>query len=63
MAAAARTKSTTSFSLFMEAYGFEVEEEVSTMATQYWEEGVWTGKWSHELDEAWIRAGSKHGNR
>ena len=29
--------------LFMEAYGLEVEEELSTMATQYWAEGVWTG--------------------
>ena len=41
---------------FMEAYGLEVEVELSTMATQYWAEGVWTGKWSHEqkrsLDEA-----------
>ena len=27
----------------MEAYGFEVEEELSTMATQCWAEGVWTG--------------------
>ena len=34
MAAAAGKKSTTSLSLFMEAYGFEVEEELSTMATQ-----------------------------
>ena len=25
------------------------------MATQYWAEGVWTGKWSHELKEAWMR--------
>ena len=52
MAAAAGKKSTTSLSLFMEAHGFEVEEELSTMATQYWAEGVWTGKWSHELKEA-----------
>ena len=37
-----------SLSLFMEAYGFEVEEELSTMATQYWAEGVWTGTWRHE---------------
>ena len=55
MAAAAGKKSTTSLSLFMEAYGIEVEEELSTMATQYWAEGVWTGKWSHELKEAWMR--------
>ena len=34
MAAATGKKSTTSLSLFMEAYGFEVEEEFSTWATQ-----------------------------
>ena len=55
MAAAAAKKSTTSLSLFTEAYGLEVEEELSTMATQYWAEGVWTGKWSHEQKEAWMR--------
>ena len=45
-------KSTTSLSLFAEACGFEVEEELSTMATQYWAEGVWTGKWPVEQREA-----------
>ena len=39
----------------MDAYGLEVEEELSTIATQYWAEGVGTGKWSHELKEAWMR--------
>ena len=39
----------------MEACGLEVEEELSTMAIQYWAEGVWTGKWSHELKEALMR--------
>ena len=39
----------------MEAYGFEVEEELSTMATQYWAEGVWTGRWHHDQKEAWMR--------
>ena len=48
MAAAAGEKSTTSLSLFMEAYGLEEEEELSTRATQYWAEGVWTGKWQHK---------------
>ena len=38
----------------MEGYGLEVEE-LSTMATQYWAEGVWTGKWSYEQKEAWMR--------
>ena len=51
MAAAAGKKSTTSLSLFIEAYGLEVEEELSAMATQYWAEGVWTGQWSHEQKE------------
>ena len=39
----------------MEAYGLEVEEELHTLATQYWAEGVWVGKWHHEqrsVDEA-----------
>ena len=39
----------------MEAYGLEVEEELSTMATQYWAEGVWTGKWRREQKETWRR--------
>ena len=55
MAAAAGKKSTTSLSLVIEAYGLEVEEEPSTLATQYWAEGVWTGKWHHEQREAWMR--------
>ena len=54
VAAAAGKKSTTSLALFMEPYGLEEEEELSTMATQYWAEGVWTGKWRHEQKEAWI---------
>ena len=44
MAAAAGKKCTTSLPLFMEAYDLEVEEELSTTATQYWPEGVWTRK-------------------
>ena len=55
MAAAAGKKSTTSLSLFMEACGFGAEEELPTLATQYWAEGVWTGKWQHEQREAWMR--------
>ena len=55
MAAAAGKKSTTSLSLFMEVYGLEVEDEISTIATQFWAEGVWTGKWSHKQKEAWMR--------
>ena len=44
MAVSAGKKRTTSLSLFMEAYGLEAEEELSTMATQYWAEEVWTRK-------------------
>ena len=53
MAAAAGKKSTTSLSLYMEACGFEVEEELSTTATQFWAEVVWIGKWPVEQKEAW----------
>ena len=53
MAAAAGKKRTTSSSLFMDAFGLEVEEELSTTATQTWAEGVWVGKWSTEQKEAW----------
>ena len=48
MAATAGKKSTTSLSLFLEAFGFDVEEELSTMATQIWAEGTWIGKWHTE---------------
>ena len=39
-------------SLFMEAFGVEVEEELS--ASQTWAEGTWIGKWHLEQKEAWI---------
>ena len=55
MAAAVGKKSTTSLYPFMEAYGLEVEEELSTLATQYWAEGAWRGKWHHEQKEAWMK--------
>ena len=55
MADAAGNKSATIFALFMGSYGLEVEEELSTMATQYWAEGVWRGKWLHEQKEAGMR--------
>ena len=47
-----KKKSTTSLSLLMEVYGLEVEDEIPTRATQFWAEGVWTGKWNHEQKEA-----------
>ena len=55
MTAAAGKKITTSLSLFMEANGLEVDEKLSTLATQYWSERVWTGKWHREQKEAWMR--------
>ena len=54
MAAAAGRKSTTFLSLFMEAYGLEIEEELSTLATQHWAGGAGIGKWRHEQKEAWM---------
>ena len=50
MAAAAGKKSATSLILFMEAFGLQ---ELSTLATQYWAEAVWIGKWCLEQNEAW----------
>ena len=47
-AAAAGKKSTTSLSFFMEAFGLEVEEDFSTLATQYCAEGACIGKWPVE---------------
>ena len=55
MAAAAGKKSTTSLSLFMETHGLEVEEELTTMAIQYWAEGVRRGKWSLRAERSWMR--------
>ena len=55
MAAAAGQKSTTSLSLFMGTCGLEVEEELSTMAIEYWAEGVWIRKWLHKQKDAWVR--------
>ena len=41
MAAAAGKKSTTSLTLFKEAFCFEVKAELSTAATETCAEGVW----------------------
>ena len=40
---------------FHGAFGLEVEEDLSALATQYWAEGVWTGKWYQEQKEAWMK--------
>ena len=36
------------------SFGLEVEEELFTMATQTWVEGVWIGKWYTKQQEAWL---------
>ena len=48
MAAGAGKKESTLLSLFLEVYGLEAEEELSTVATQAWAEGVCIGKWHTE---------------
>ena len=53
MAAAAGKKSATSMSLFMEASCLEEEEDLWTLAIQYWAEG-WIGKWPVEQNQAWM---------
>ena len=55
MAAKAGEKQSVSLSLLMEGNNVEVEEELSTMATVAWAEGVWLGKWGKEHQNAWTR--------
>ena len=38
----------------MEAFGLEVEEDLSRLATQCWAEGIRTGKWYKGQKEAWM---------
>ena len=38
----------------METFGLEVEEEVSTVATQTWADGAWIGKSHTGQKEAWL---------
>ena len=52
MAAAARKKNTISLFLFVEAFGLEVQEDLTTMATEYWAEEVRIGKWPEAQEEA-----------
>ena len=59
IAEAAGNKSTTSLSLFMEATGLEVEEVLSTLATQYWAEGVWTGEMVPRMKRSVDQANSR----
>ena len=44
-AEADKKKQSVSLSLFMDVSGLEVEEELSTMATVCWAEGVRMGRW------------------
>ena len=53
MAAAAGKKESVSLSLFVEVNDLEVEEELSTMASQAWAVGVWIGKSPAEQKAAW----------
>ena len=53
MAAAAGKTESVSSSLFMELNNLEVEEELSTMPTLSWTEGVWMGKCEKEQQKAW----------
>ena len=55
MAAAAGKKGSTSLSLFLGAYGLEVEEDLSFIATQTWTERAWIGNWHTEQKEAWMK--------
>ena len=49
-----RAKKGHDFVVFTEAFGFEVEEQRSTLATQTWAEGTRTGTWYTEQKEAWL---------
>ena len=53
MAAAADKKESVLLSLFFEVNDLEVEEELPTMATKAWAEGVWICKWPTEQQDAW----------
>ena len=64
MAAAAGKKVSVSLSLFMEIKNLEVEEELSTMPTLSWTEGVWVGKWKKSSRRGWCRIlRCRHGSR
>ena len=52
MAAAARKNESVSLHLFSEANNLEVDEELSTVATLAWAEGVWR----QERLKAWMKA-------
>ena len=56
MAAAAGKKESVSLSPFMEVNNLEVEEELSTVATLDWAEGVWLGRWEKRAAKGWEEA-------
>ena len=53
VAVAAGKKESVSLSLFLEVNNLEVEEELSTMTTLFWAEGVWIGRRRREQQKAW----------
>ena len=55
MATAAGKQETVSLSLSVEVNNPEVEEELSTMATLAWSEGVCLGRWGKEQLKAWTK--------
>ena len=52
MVAAAAHKESVSLSVFMEVNDLEVEEDLSTLATQACAEGVWSGTWLADQNKA-----------
>ena len=52
MAATADNESV-SLSLSMEVNDLEDDDEISTMATLFWSESVWMGRWTREQQQAW----------
>ena len=53
MAAAAGKMESVWLSLFKEVNNLEVDEELSTVATLAWAEGVWLGRWVSEQQKSW----------
>ena len=53
MATAASNKESVSLFLFTEVSSWEVEEDVSTMATLFRAEGVWVNRCGREQQRAW----------
>ena len=52
MASAAGKKESVSLSQHMEVNNLEIEDDLTTMATLFWADGVWMGKWKQEQPKA-----------